>query len=78
MKNRIERFDMAKPPVPCRWYLRPLLWLLCFPALLMHRTKITKIGEHGSVILTSLGSSGELGQCDNGDLEILSQDLQRS
>ena len=47
MKDRIERFDMAKPPVPCRWYLRPLLWLLCFPALLMHRTKITKIGMKG-------------------------------
>ncbi len=39
-----KRFDMKKEPALCRWYLKPLLWLLCFPALSMHGTKIVKEG----------------------------------
>ena len=45
--NKIERFDMKKKPVKCRWYLKPVAWALCYPNLLKHRTKITKIGMDG-------------------------------
>lgn len=47
MKDLFERFDMSKPPIPTRWYLRPVTWLLSFPAILSHRTKINKIGMDG-------------------------------
>jgi len=40
----IERFDMKKKPVPCRWYLKPVAWALSYPNLIRHKTKITKIG----------------------------------
>ncbi len=43
-EKAVERFDMKKEPVLCRWYLKPLLWLLCFPALVMHGTKIVRTG----------------------------------
>ena len=43
-EKAVERFDMKKEPVLCRWYLKPLLWLLCFPALIMHGTKIVRSG----------------------------------
>ena len=44
MKDSFERFDMKKPPVRTKWYLRPLTWILSAPAVLRHRTKITKTG----------------------------------
>ncbi len=43
----VPRFDRAKPPVPCVWFLRPLLWLLCLVSVRLHRTKITKTGMEG-------------------------------
>ncbi|MBP5231230.1 MAG: hypothetical protein ILO68_05810 [Clostridia bacterium] len=33
---------MGKPPVPCKWYLKPVMWLLSFPSTWAHRTKIRK------------------------------------
>ena len=47
MSDRFERFDMAKPPRKCFWFFRLLLWLLCFPGVWAHRTKIKKIGMEG-------------------------------
>lgn len=42
MKKEIERFDMAAPPRRTKWYLRPLINLLCLPDLLLHRNRLTK------------------------------------
>jgi len=47
MKAEPERFDMLAPPTPTRWYLRPLTWLLSEPALIRHRTRITRTGMEG-------------------------------
>ena len=48
MDNKnFERFDMAKPPVRTKWYLRPLTYLLSAPAVWKHRTKITKNRTEG-------------------------------
>lgn len=45
--SKIKRFDMLKKPIRQRHFLRPLTWLLSFPAVLAHRVKITKIGTQG-------------------------------
>lgn len=37
-----ERFDMKRPPVRTKWYLRPLTYLLSAPDAALHRAKITK------------------------------------
>ncbi|MBO4398786.1 MAG: 1-acyl-sn-glycerol-3-phosphate acyltransferase [Lachnospiraceae bacterium] len=42
-----ERFDMTKPPIRTRWFLRPLTWLLSVPSTISHRTRITKTGTEG-------------------------------
>ena len=42
-----ERFDMDRPPVRTKWYLRPLTYLLSVPDALMHRAKITRTGVEG-------------------------------
>ena len=47
MNKDLPRYDMAKPPVRTRWFLRPVTWLLSFPAILQHKTKITKEGMDG-------------------------------
>ena len=39
----VERFDMKKPPVRTKWYLKPLTLLLSAPDNLMHRNKLTRI-----------------------------------
>ena len=44
MDSSVSRFDMQKPPIPTRWYLRPVTWLLSAPAVLKHRTIIRKVG----------------------------------
>ena len=41
------RFDMKRPPVRTRWFLRPLTWLLSAPAVLRHGTRITKTRTEG-------------------------------
>ena len=41
------RFDMVKKPVRQRGYLRPITWILSFPAVWKHRLKISRVGmEH--------------------------------
>jgi 1-acyl-sn-glycerol-3-phosphate acyltransferase len=48
MDNKnFTRFDMSKAPVRTKWYLRPLTFLLSFPDVLKHRSKITKTGMEG-------------------------------
>ena len=47
MENSIERFDMARPPIPCRWYLKPIAWAIALGGIIKHRTKITKLGVKG-------------------------------
>ena len=47
MKKEFERFDMKRPPVPTRWFLRPLTYLLSAPDTWIHGTKITKTGTEG-------------------------------
>ena len=44
MKIEPVHFDMKRPPVPAKWYLMPLEWLLSIPATIRHRTIITRIG----------------------------------
>ena len=41
------RFDMKRPPMRQRWYLRPVTWLLGFPAVWAHRARIEKIRCEG-------------------------------
>lgn len=41
------RFDMMRKPIRQRHYLRPLTWLLSFPAVRARRLKVTKIGMEG-------------------------------
>ncbi len=45
--SQFERFDMIKKPVRQRNYLRPVTWLLSYPAVFSHRVRITKIGMQG-------------------------------
>lgn len=47
MNDGFKRFDMKKPPIKCRWFLKPVAWAISFPGIWAHRTKITKIGMEG-------------------------------
>lgn len=47
MKQTFTRFDMKRPPVRTRGYLRPLTWLLSAPEVLAHRAVIKKMGMDG-------------------------------
>ena len=47
MNSSYKRYDMAKPPVRTRWYLRPLTILLSLPDVIKHKTKIKKTGMDG-------------------------------
>ena len=47
MKTQFERFDMKKPPVRTRWYLRPLTYLLSMPDVILHRNILHKEGTEG-------------------------------
>ena len=47
MTQDIVRFDMKKPPRKCRWFLKPIAWMIAFSGTLKHKTKIEKIGMEG-------------------------------
>lgn len=47
MSDNFERFDMKKKPVKCRWFLKPIAWLISLPGIVKHRPVITKIGMEG-------------------------------
>ena len=40
MTDETPRFDMSRPPVRTRWFLRPLTYLLSLPAVIAHNTQI--------------------------------------
>ena len=42
MKKDFNRFDMAREPVPTRWFLKPLTKLLSLPDMLIHRPEIQR------------------------------------
>lgn len=44
MSDNFQRFDMQKPPIPTRWFLRPVTWALSAPAVWAHKAKIIKTG----------------------------------
>ena len=46
-QQKIERFDMKRPPMRTAWYLRPLTFLLSAPDVWLHRCRITKTGTEG-------------------------------
>lgn len=45
--DNYKRFDMNKRPVKCRWFLKPVAWGMCLPALIKNRPIITKEGMEG-------------------------------
>ncbi len=47
MDRSIPRFDMKRPPVPTKWYLQPLEWILSMPDVIKHRNILTKTGTEG-------------------------------
>ena len=47
MKKQFVRFDMAKEPIPTRWFLKPLTKLLSFPDMLVHKPEIRHHGTEG-------------------------------
>ena len=47
MDELTPRFDMTRDPIPTRWFLRPLTYLLSLPDTLLHRTRIHKEGVEG-------------------------------
>ncbi len=47
MDKNVPRFDMKRPPVPTKWYLQPLEWILSMPDVIKHRNILTKTGTEG-------------------------------
>ena len=47
MKKPFVRFDMAREPVPTRWYLRPLTKLLSWADMRIHKPEIRRHGTEG-------------------------------
>lgn len=43
MKKEIKRFDMKKPPKKTKWFLKPIIKLLCSPAFKKYKPEITYI-----------------------------------
>ena len=47
MNDDFERFDMKAPPKKCKWYLKPIIWLIAFPGTWKHKTKFERINMDG-------------------------------
>ncbi|MCQ2519796.1 MAG: 1-acyl-sn-glycerol-3-phosphate acyltransferase [Lachnospiraceae bacterium] len=47
MKKEPKRFDMQKPPVRTKWFLRPVTYLLSAPDVRKHRAQIKKVNMEG-------------------------------
>lgn len=45
--KEVKKFDLAKAPIRVKWYLRPITWIISFPAIFRHHTKIKKVGMEG-------------------------------
>lgn len=46
-QEEFERFDMKKKPMRQVWFLRLLTWIICFPNVWKHHTKIVKVNMKG-------------------------------
>ena len=46
-QDDFPRFNMALPPIRQRQFLRPLTWLMSFPPVWLHRTKIQRVNTAG-------------------------------
>lgn len=44
MSSNTTRFDMLKPPVRQKWYLKPLAWILSYPTVIAHGSIIKRTG----------------------------------
>jgi 1-acyl-sn-glycerol-3-phosphate acyltransferase len=44
---QMPTFDMNEMPRKCKWFLRPVAWLLAFPETIKHHVKIRKHGIKG-------------------------------
>ena len=47
MNDTFPHYDMSAPPVRQNHLLRPLIWVLTIPDVILHGTKITKTGCEG-------------------------------
>lgn len=47
MKKAPRYFNTQAEPISCRWYLKPIMWLLSAPVTKSHKAKITKTGMDG-------------------------------
>lgn len=47
MRTPFKLFDMDTPPRKTPWYLQIVIWLLCFPGVWKHRSKIKKTNIKG-------------------------------
>ncbi|MDD4920043.1 MAG: 1-acyl-sn-glycerol-3-phosphate acyltransferase [Bacteroidales bacterium] len=45
--REVKRFDLVRMPRRVSWYLRPVAWLLSFPSVWRHRTKIFTVDMEG-------------------------------
>ncbi len=45
--EEFKRFDMKSPPKKCRWFLKPIIWIIAFLGTWKHKTKIERIGMEG-------------------------------
>lgn len=45
--EEFKRFDMKSPPKKCKWFLKPLIWMIAFFGTWKHKTKIERIGMKG-------------------------------
>lgn len=45
--SKMPTFDMNEMPRKCKWYLRPVAWLLSFPETWKHHVKVRKVGVKG-------------------------------
>ena len=46
-QEELERFDMNRPPMRARWYLKPLTMALALPDLWKHHAKMMRTGVEG-------------------------------
>lgn len=45
--KEVKKFDFSRDPDRVKWFLRPITWIISFPAIFRHHTKIEKINMEG-------------------------------
>ena len=71
--EQTPRFDMKRPPVRTRWYLRPLTWVLSAPATLKRGTVLAVGSDNKMVVLGSGTGTANCVLCD--DTEVGTSDV---